>query len=442
MPIANDSREAEKIRQFIPLATLPLAQFESVCARINILSAAAGETLFKIGDNNKNLIYLLSGEVSLQSTDMQVEIIQAESYSGRFALAHHVPRKIDALALCALHYISIDADWLISPTTHLYQEDPIDMSDTEPDANPEDWMTTLLNSPVFKNLPPANLQKLLMSLEEVRALKGAVILKQGDAGEFYYFIKQGHCILSRKPSPNARDIKLAQLRAGDTFGEDALLSDQPTSVTVTALTDLFLLRLNKEKFITLIKTPTLKYVLASALVKEMAAGACIVDVRAPDDFIAWHLQGSINAPAFTLLMQLKTFDRKKPVIVVCDDGKASAAAAFLLLRNKFNVKILQDGLRGLPTESSGDGVVSFVRNAEMGKNFLEQPVVAASGELVEHKVEGVTLESVLLENKQLKMMVLKLRQQCATFLQEKAVAEKLYQDLVAQAGSSGDVLSE
>lgn len=439
MPIANDSKEAEKIRQFIPLATLPLAQFESVCARINILSAAAGERLFKKGDNNKNLIYLLSGEVSLQSTDMQVEIIQAQSYSGRFALAHHVPRKIDALALCALHYISIDADWLISPITHLYQEDSIDMSDTEPDANPEDWMTTLLNSPVFKNLPPANLQKLLMSLEEVRVVKGAVILKQGDAGEFYYFIKQGHCILSRKPSPNARDIKLAQLRAGDTFGEDALLSDQPISVTVTALTDLFLLRLNKEKFITLIKTPTLKYVLASELGKEM--GACIVDVRTPDDFTAWHLQGSINAPAFTLLMQLKTFDRKKPIIVVCDDGKASAAAAFLLLRNKFNAKILQDGLGSLPTESS-DGVSRFVRNDGMRKNFLAEPAVAASVEIVGHKSDAVTLESVLLENKQLKMMVLKLRQQCATFLQEKAVAEKLYQDLVAQAGSPGDVLSE
>lgn len=430
MPIANDSKEAEEIRQFIPLATLPLAQFLDICARINILSAVAGETLFKKGDHNKNLIYLLSGEVSLQSAGMQVDIIQAQSYSGRFALAHHVPRKIDALALCALRYISLDADWFIPHITQLYQEDSISMSDTESDVNPDDWMTTLLNSPVFKNLPPANLQKLLMSLEEVRVVKGAVVLNQGDHGEFYYFIKQGHCILSRKPSPNARDIKLAQLRAGDTFGEDALLSDQPTGVTITALTDLFLLRLNKEKFITLIKTPALKYIVAAELAQEINAGAIVVDVRAPDDFVSWHLQNSINAPAFTLLMQLKTFERKKPIIVVCDDGKTSAAAAFLLLRNRFSVKILDNGLCSLPTEPA-DAAISFVHNVEMRKTFIEESV-AAPETAVESKSEPVTLDSVMKENKQLRMMVLKLRQQCAIFSQEKVAAEVLYQDLLAQ----------
>lgn len=437
MPIANNSKEAQEIRKLIPLATIPLSRFESICAKINILTAAPGETLFKKGDQDKELVYLLSGTVSLQAAGMQVEVIDAESYSGRFALAHHNPRKINAVALNSLRYLRLDTDWLIPHLTPINQEEDIDMIDTESAENPEDWMTTLLNSPVFKNLPPANLQKLLMSLEEVRVVKGTVVLKQGDIGEYYYLIKYGHCILSRKPSPNARDIKLAQLRSSDTFGEDSLLSDLPISVTITALTDLILLRLNKEKFINLIKIPALKYVSASELASEVSAGAYILDVRAQDEFTAGHLQDSINAPFFSLLMQLKVFERKRPVIVVCNDGKASTAAAFLLLRNKFNAKVLTGGLASLP-ENLSEGI-SFVHNSTVRQTFTEDSVPEIAVETNVAPVEearNITLEQIMQENKNLKVMVLRLKQQCVILQQEKETAESLYQELLNKTQGS------
>ncbi|MEQ1636465.1 MAG: cyclic nucleotide-binding domain-containing protein [Methylococcales bacterium] len=430
MPIAINSKEAQEIRKFIPLATLPLPRFENICAKIEILTALPGETLFKKGDDNKELVYLLSGEVSLQAAGMQVEVIDAQSFSGRFALAHHNPRKISAVALSSLRYLRLDADWLFSLTKNFNNEDNINMAGNESEDNPDDWMTTLLNSPIFESLPPANLQKLLMSLEEVKASKGTIVIRQGDPGEYYYLIKQGQCILSRKPSPNARDIKLAQLRSSDTFGEDALLSGLPINVSVTALTDLSLLRLNKEKFITLIKTPALKYIEANDLEQELKAGAFIVDVRLQDDYIAWHLKGSINAPFFSLLMQFKTFDRSRNIIVVCDDGKASAAAAFLLLRNKFSAKILRNGLCGLPTEPTGN-LVRFIHNATVRKTFLEDAEQETEANEIDNAPEN-TLEKLMTENKHLKAMLQKLKQQCAVTQQEKELLEKQVQDLTEQ----------
>ena len=79
-------------------------------------------------------------------------------------------------------------------------------------------------------------------------------------GDYYYLIKNGKCELTRKPPPNAKEIRLAQLATGDTFGEDSLLSDAPRNVTITALTDISLLRLNKQQFVSLIKEPSLTFI--------------------------------------------------------------------------------------------------------------------------------------------------------------------------------------
>lgn len=223
------------------------------------------------------------------------------------------------------------------------------MTIDEPQNDPDDWMTALLRSPIFQHLPPTNLQKILMSLEAVHFRKGEIIVDQGETGDYYYLIKNGRCVLTRKPSPNAKEIKLAELADGDTFGEDSLLSGAPRNVTITALTDISLLRLNKTNFVSLIKEPSLKFVDYAQMQEAVKQGAVLLDVRNPDEYKASHLDGSINEPFFSLRMQLKTLNRGKTFIVVCGDGKTSEAAVFLLLRHKINAMILQGGMAGVET---------------------------------------------------------------------------------------------
>jgi len=221
------------------------------------------------------------------------------------------------------------------------------IEETQDDSG--DWMTALLRSPIFQRLPPTNLQKILMSLEAVHFSKGEVIVSQGSRGDYYYLIKNGQCELTRRPSPNAKEIRLAQLATGDTFGEDSLLSDAPRNVTITALTDISLLRLNKQHFVSLIKEPSLKFVTYPEMHEAVRQGAILLDVRTPDDYQNHHLDGSINEPFFSLRMQLKTLNRNRPIIVVCGDGKTSEAAVFLLLRNKINAMILSGGMAAIPS---------------------------------------------------------------------------------------------
>jgi rhodanese-related sulfurtransferase len=228
--------------------------------------------------------------------------------------------------------------------------------------NSVDWMTALLVSPIFQSFPPTKLQKILMSFEAVDFKKDDVIIEQGNEGDYYYLIKNGQCLCTRKSSVNAKEIKLRQLTTGDTFGEDALLSGEPRDLTITALTDVSLLRLDKQSFVSLIKEPSLIFVNFLEMQQAMKQGATLIDVRTPDEYKKHHLDGSINEPFFSLRMQLKTLNREKPFIVVCSDGRISEAAAFLLRKNKFEVTILQGGMASVIPQSKNDSDLTDTNN--------------------------------------------------------------------------------
>ena len=355
MTVDVNSEDGLIIRKLIPLATLPGAQFNELCAEMTVEEIQDG-FLFKKGDVSPYLVYLVSGEVTLQADGLVVDIIAASSDSAKFALAHQIPRKIDAVANGRVRFLRLNTDIVKnSPLLAYKKEDNSYMVIDETEGDPDDWMTALLKSPIFQRLPPANLQKILMGLEVIHFKKGETIVEQGGTGDYYYLIKNGQCLLTRKPSPNAKEIKLAQLTNGDTFGEDALLSGAPRNVTIAALTDVSLLRLDKRQFVSLIKEPSLRFVDYAGMQEAVKQGAVLLDVRSQDDYENQHLVGSISAPFFSLRMQLKILSHEKPVIVVCQDGKTSEAAAFLLLKNKIEAMILRGGMESLAPAAPAPG---------------------------------------------------------------------------------------
>lgn len=405
MAVDISSADAQAIRKLIPLSTLPGAHFETLCAEINIETAERDAVLFKKGDEEADLFYVLSGQVSLQAQGLEVEIIDSESESARFALAHQLPRKIDAVACSAIRFLRLSIETLNYLSSLSYEEENSYMVIVEPEDNSDDWMTTLLRSPIFQRLPPANLQKIIMSLEEVIFEKGEAVFHQGDPGDYYYLIKSGQCLLTRKPSENAKEIKLALLRTSDTFGEDSLLSDKPRNVTITAISKLSLLRLSRENFIKLIKEPALKYIDYPQMRQEQANGAMLLDVRSTEDYNQYHIEDSINAPFFTLRMQLKTFNRARTIVVVCSNGKTSEAAAFLLLRNKFKALILDGGIQNV-SEELKESEARFTIDDGFETTFLktenDETASEKEHELTESPDTNLDIEALIAQIEQLK----------------------------------------
>jgi len=213
MAVDVNSEDGQLIRKLIPLNTLPNAQFNELCAG-GAIEKFQDKPLFKKGDTDTRLVYLLNGEVSLQAEGLIVETIHSGSDAAKFALAHQIPRKIDALAKGSVRILRLDASITNNQFHPVEAEDKGYMVIEEPEDDPDDWMTALLRSPIFQRLPPANLQKILMGLETVEFERGQLIVEQGGIGDYYYLIKSGHCQMPRKSNwPNwAKGILLGKTR--------------------------------------------------------------------------------------------------------------------------------------------------------------------------------------------------------------------------------------
>lgn len=113
----------------------------------------------------------------------------------------------------------------------------------------ESIVAALRAHPLFSDLPRELLARLVGELEEVRAPAGTVIVVQGGPGDALYLVISG--TLEVRAEVEGQGERLAVLGPGDWFGEMALLTGDPRSATVVALTDSQLLQLGKERFLLL-----------------------------------------------------------------------------------------------------------------------------------------------------------------------------------------------
>ena len=132
---------------------------------------------------------------------------------------------------------------------------------------------------------------------------------------------------------------------GDTFGEEALISETRRNATVTMLTDGSLMRLGKEDFKTLLNEPMLDWVSHQEARQIVAKGGKWLDVRLPSEFEAYHETGAINIPLYFIRLKLGTLDPSLTYVVCCDTGRRSSAGAFILNERGFDTRVLRGGLQ-------------------------------------------------------------------------------------------------
>jgi rhodanese-related sulfurtransferase len=408
MAVDINSEEAHLVRRLIPLSTLSLNQFELLCKDISIERARTGTFLFRQKDINNDLFYLLKGTITLQSQFLKIEKIKAGTESALFAIAHQIPRKIDAYCNSSVSFLRINADDLNASRSlkKTQQREGIIVDE----ADEDDWINVLLQSPIFNALPPVGLQQVIMGLNEVSFKQDELIIEQGKQGGFYYFIKEGACLMTHKTeASNPKTIELATLKSQDAFGEDSLISEESSHISVSAITDVSLFRLSKDTFISFIKEPSVSYINHSQIKEEVDNNALLLDVRDSEDFTSQHLPGSVNIPFFLIREKLAQLNKKKTIVIVCHNGKRSEAAAFLLQSYAYTALAVEGGLKQKYKESTVDTAEPNIEPA----SSISSKSKAIPEEVVENKLvkeekkdgEDDDLQKLQEENQQLKLTV-------------------------------------
>ena len=336
------------LKSFVPASALNTENFKELAEKTYVEEVAAGKTIFKVGDNDRQSVYLVEGQVEITSEKGDNKLVDSGSDAAKHPLANQQPRKHNAVAKVDSKVIRVDADLLDILLTwdqmSGIEVDEIQVEEESAEEDDGDWMTRILQSKAFLQVPPGNIQAMFMRMQEVPAKAGDAIIKQGEDGDYYYIIKNGKCKVTRN-SKTGTELTLATLGDGDAFGEEALLSEAKRNANIVMTTNGSLMRLSKEDFNELLKEPMLSWVTneeADAMVAN--EGAVWIDVRLESEHKNSGIQGSINIPLFMLRLKAQSLDASKKYILYCDTGRRSSACAFLLSERGLSVYCLKGGL--------------------------------------------------------------------------------------------------
>jgi CRP-like cAMP-binding protein len=338
------------LKRFVPPSALNAENFQELAGKALVEEVAPGRAVFKAGDTDRKTVYLVEGELEVTSATGDKSVVRSGSDVARHPIANHQPRKHTAVAKVPSKITRIDSDLLDVLLTwdQLSGIEVGEITVSEDDGGEgggdDDWMTRILQSKAFLQVPAANIQQMFMRMQEMPFKPGDMIIKQGDDGDYYYIIKHGKCKVTRA-SKAGPDLTLATLGDGDAFGEEALLSEAKRNANIIGASDGVLMRLSKEDFNALLKEPMLNWVTgkdADALVKS--GEAVWIDVRLDSEYKNNGIPGSINIPLFMLRMKAESLDAGKKYILYCDTGRRSSAGAFLLSERGIQAFCLKGGL--------------------------------------------------------------------------------------------------
>jgi len=336
--------ELSFLRAFSPLDGLKNENLRALARKTVVRELTQGRLLFKEGDADKRTYYLASGLVELLSNGKVVGTIRGGTADARHPLAPILPRRCSVrVASDKIEYLSIDSD-LLDVLITWDQTGTYEVGELQNNPTADDWMTMLLQSRAFHRVPPANLQAVFMRMQRMAYAAGDVVIRQGEEGDYFYVVVRGRCSVSRETPLNREGIKLAELGMGDTFGEEALISGATRNATIAMLTDGELMRLAKDDFNTLLNEPMLQWVDYDQAKQLVGSGGVWLDVRLPSEYERWHLEPSLNVPLYFIRLKIKTLDPSLPYVVVCDNGRRSSAAAYILSEQGLEVCVLRGGI--------------------------------------------------------------------------------------------------
>ena len=343
--MAIEQVSTELLRGFSPLDGLKRDNLAALARKVQIREMSPGQLLFKEGDTEKRTLYIISGILELVDQGKVVGSVEGGSEMARNAIAPVFPRRVTARARDRVQFISIDAD-LLDVMLTWDQTGTYEVSELagKSDQTGEDWMTMLLQTKAFHKIPPANIQAIFMRMQQINYRAGDVILKQGAEGDYFYVLIRGSALVTRETPLSKEGIKLAELSVGDTFGEEALISDAKRNATVTMQSDGAVMRLGKDDFKKLLNEPMLDWVTMPEAEEIIRSGGQWLDVRLPSEYENQHLDGSLNIPLYFIRLKISTLDQDKKYVVCCDTGRRSSAGAYILSERGYQAYVLRGGI--------------------------------------------------------------------------------------------------
>jgi rhodanese-related sulfurtransferase len=355
MTMCASEVRVQTLKDLEPIASLSEARLVELAALCRVESVGRKSDPFRLRGTENQAVYLVHGELALGRRDGFSRVVVGGSDEARYPLGRRGEEFVSAKAITDVELIRIDNELVDMMLTwdqlaHAGPPDARDVAEQDP-RSLANWSilsgmfsASNLKYGTFAELPSPHIEELLRRFERIKVKKDELVIRQGAEGDFYYVIETGRCKVERMVG--GVSMFLADLKGGDAFGEEALVSEAKRNATITMKSDGVLLRLAKTDFIELLREPMLHRVSVKEGAQKIAGGGQWIDVRYPSEYQYDKLPGAINIPLSEIRNAFDVLDRGRDYVVYCQSERRSAAATFLLAQRGYRAFLLAGGIWG------------------------------------------------------------------------------------------------
>ena len=100
---------------------------------------------------------------------------------------------------------------------------------------------------LFSEMDEQEVSEIRALMDELKFKAGQTIIREGDTGSLFYILTEGEVQVSIRDA-GGKDIILQELGPGGFFGELSMLTQEPRSARVSAVSNVTLLALERDEF--------------------------------------------------------------------------------------------------------------------------------------------------------------------------------------------------
>ncbi|HTA20433.1 MAG TPA: cyclic nucleotide-binding domain-containing protein, partial [Polyangia bacterium] len=233
--------------QFLPLpffSELPREVFGPVVRALRLRRLADGEFVIREGEPGVAFYLVATGKVRVFATQGGRQVERGQLHEGalfgEMSLLTQQPRTASVQVVDEADILELSRESMAAITAEV----PSLAVALDKFARERLLKNLLATSPLFRPFNHQQQLDLIRRFDGHEVAAGTVVIREGDAGQGLFVVLAGEVEVS-KHQADGGELSLARLRAGDVFGEMSLLTQQPTTATVTAArpsTILFLAR--------------------------------------------------------------------------------------------------------------------------------------------------------------------------------------------------------
>lgn len=331
---SSDANAALCAGHFQPYLQFDAALQSQICDGVRFVPLREGERLTSLAGTQ---ISVMSGKARLSSTGRTLNDKSTRTTPFRVSARGDILQALEdsLLALADCDFIDHLTAW------HALTLHALDAGDVVA----ERWAKCQRAKP-FSRLPLECAQAAFSRMDSRRVMAGVEVVHQGAPGDTFYALYSGQAEVWQHGFNDRTPHKIASLRAGDTFGEEALMNGAASAVSVRMASDGQLLTLPRAVYLDLIAHPPIQGISPAETKHRLNDGWIALDVRFSEEYQEGRVAQAVSLPLQALADQAEaSLSRAERYVVVCTSGKRSAVAALLLAQRGYQVANLRNGLR-------------------------------------------------------------------------------------------------